>query len=57
MPLDGKYEPSPSKWARDQVEEFESSGGTRGNTMRGLPIIVLTTRGARTGKILDPATG
>ncbi|HLL67333.1 MAG TPA: nitroreductase family deazaflavin-dependent oxidoreductase [Micromonosporaceae bacterium] len=51
MPLHGKYEPSPSTWARDQVEEFESSGGTRGNTMHGKPVIILTTRGAKTGKI------
>ncbi|MFG2563383.1 nitroreductase family deazaflavin-dependent oxidoreductase [Streptomyces sp. NPDC048496] len=51
MPLKGEYEPSPAQWVRDQVELFESSGGTEGTTMRGLPVIVLTTRGAKSGKI------
>jgi deazaflavin-dependent oxidoreductase (nitroreductase family) len=53
MPLDGEYEPSPSQWVRDQVEEYERSGGERANTLRdtGLPIIVVTTRGHKTGKI------
>ncbi|MEE1805486.1 nitroreductase family deazaflavin-dependent oxidoreductase [Streptomyces sp. BE133] len=51
MPLKGEYEPSPAQWVRDQVELFESSGGTEGTTMRGLPVIVLTTRGAKSGRI------
>ncbi|MEE1769943.1 nitroreductase family deazaflavin-dependent oxidoreductase [Streptomyces sp. JV185] len=51
MPLQGEYEPSPQQWVRDQVELFESSGGTEGTTMRGMPVIILTTRGARSGKI------
>ena len=51
MPLQGEYEPSPNKLAREQVEQYERSGGSRGNTMRGLPVVVLTTRGAKTGKI------
>ena len=51
MPLDGEYEPSPEKWVRDQVEEYESSGGTRGTTLRGMPVIVMTNRGARSGKL------
>lgn len=51
MPLHGEYEPSPTQWVRDQVELIESSGGTKGTTMRGLPVIVLTTRGAKSGKI------
>ncbi|MDT0380231.1 nitroreductase family deazaflavin-dependent oxidoreductase [Streptomyces sp. DSM 42041] len=51
MPLKGEYEPSPAKWVRDQVELYESSGGTKGTTMKGLPVIVLTTRGAKSGKI------
>ncbi|MFF4469953.1 nitroreductase family deazaflavin-dependent oxidoreductase [Streptomyces sp. NPDC001599] len=53
MPLDGEYEPSPTQWVREQVELYESSGGTRGTTLRdtGLPVIVLTTRGARSGKL------
>ncbi|MET4646625.1 nitroreductase family deazaflavin-dependent oxidoreductase [Streptomyces sp. NPDC006539] len=51
MPLKGEYEPSPEQWVRDQVEQFESSGGTEGTTMRGMPVIILTTRGAKSGKI------
>lgn len=51
MPLDGTYEPSPEKRARDQVEEYESSGGTRGTTLGGLPVVIVTTTGAKTGKI------
>ncbi|MCX4850904.1 nitroreductase family deazaflavin-dependent oxidoreductase [Streptomyces sp. NBC_00893] len=51
MPLQGEYEPSPEQWVRDQVELFESSGGTEGTTMRGMPVIILTTRGAKSGKI------
>ena len=51
MPLDGEYEPSPAQWVRDQVEEYERSGGASGTTLRGLPVIVVTTRGARSGKL------
>jgi deazaflavin-dependent oxidoreductase (nitroreductase family) len=51
MPLDGKYEPSTQKWVRDQVDLIESSGGTKGTTLRGLPVIILTTRGVKSGKI------
>ena len=51
MPLDGEYEPSPAAWVRDQVAEYESSGGTRGTTLRDMPVIVLTSRGTKSGKI------
>ncbi|ANH94772.1 MULTISPECIES: nitroreductase family deazaflavin-dependent oxidoreductase [unclassified Streptomyces] len=53
MPLEGEYEPSPTQWVREQVELYESSGGTEGTTLRdtGLPVILLTTRGARSGKL------
>ncbi|MEU8135354.1 nitroreductase family deazaflavin-dependent oxidoreductase [Streptodolium elevatio] len=51
MPLTGEYEPSPTKWVRDQVEQYESSGGTKGTTIRGMPVVVLTTRGAKSGKL------
>ena len=53
MPLEGVYEPSPAQWVRDQVEAYESSGGTRGNTLRdtGLPVIVVTMRGKDSGKL------
>ena len=51
MPLDGEYEPSPEKWVRDQVALYEGSGGTEGTTLRGMPVVVLTTRGAKSGRI------
>jgi F420H(2)-dependent quinone reductase len=51
MPLEGHYEPSPVDWVRKQVEQFESSDGREGNTMKDLPVIVLTTKGARTGNL------
>lgn len=51
MPLSGEYEPSTSDWARKQAELFESSGGTKGTTLRGMPIVLLTTVGARSGKL------
>ena len=51
MPLTGEYEPSPEKWVRDQVEEYESSGGTRGTSLRGMRVVLLTSKGARSGKL------
>ncbi|MFB7778396.1 nitroreductase family deazaflavin-dependent oxidoreductase [Streptomyces bauhiniae] len=53
MPLEGEYEPSPEQWVRDQVEQYERSGGTEATTLRdtGMPVIILTTRGNRSGKI------
>ena len=53
MPLSGEYEPSPVGWVRDQVEAYERSGGREANTLRdtGLPVIVLTTRGRKSGKL------
>lgn len=51
MPLSGEYEPSTSDWARKQAELFERSGGTKGTTLRGMPIVLLTTVGARSGKL------
>ena len=51
MPLEGEYAPSPSDWACKQVETFEASGGAEANTLQGKPIIVLTTRGKKTGKL------
>jgi F420H(2)-dependent quinone reductase len=51
MPLTGEYEPSTSDWARKQMELFEGSGGTKGATLRGMPIIVMTSVGAKSGKL------
>jgi deazaflavin-dependent oxidoreductase (nitroreductase family) len=55
MPLLGEYEPSPAKWVRDQVELYESSGGTKGTTLHGKPVVILTTVGHRSGKIRKAA--
>jgi deazaflavin-dependent oxidoreductase (nitroreductase family) len=55
MPLDGEYEPSTQKWVRDQVELYESSGGTKGTALRGMPVIILTTKGAKSGKLRKAA--
>ena len=51
MPLQGEYEPSPQGWVRDQVELIESSGGTEGTELRGMPVIVVTNRGVKSGKL------
>jgi F420H(2)-dependent quinone reductase len=51
MPLQGKYEPSPNQWTRDQVAEYEDSGGTRGTTLHDRPVVILTTVGAKSGRI------
>ena len=51
MALHGEYEPSPRSHVRKQVELYERSGGTEGGTLRGLPVVVLTTRGAKSGKL------
>jgi deazaflavin-dependent oxidoreductase (nitroreductase family) len=55
MPLSGEYEPTPTKWVRDQIELYESSGGTKGTTLRGMPVVILTTVGARSGKLRKAA--
>ena len=46
-----KYIPSTSKWVADQVEQYEGSGGTEGTTSRGLPVIIVTNTGWKTGAI------
>jgi deazaflavin-dependent oxidoreductase (nitroreductase family) len=51
MPLTGEYAPSASDWARKQAETYEASGGTDATTLGGRPVVVLTTVGARTGKL------
>jgi len=53
MVLQGEYVPSAAQWVRDQVEAYEGSGGQRANTLRdtGLPVIVVTMRGNKSGAI------
>ena len=51
MPLSGDYEPSTSDWARENAEKYIESGGTEGTELKGKPVILLTTIGAKSGKI------
>lgn len=53
MPITGEYEPSTSAWVAEQVAEYEASGGTRANTLMdtGMPVVIVTMIGARSGKV------
>lgn len=57
MTLDGEYEASPWEWVSTQVEQYEGSGGREANTFldTGLPIIIVTTRGNKSGKLRKTA--
>ena len=46
-----QYIPSPTRWVAEQVELYESSGGTQGTTMRGLPVVIVTNQGSKTSAI------
>jgi deazaflavin-dependent oxidoreductase (nitroreductase family) len=51
MPLDGEYELSPTGWVREHTEKILANGTTDGTTIRGIPVILLTTRGVKSGKL------
>jgi len=53
MPLSGEYAPSAAGWVRDQVQAYEASDGQKANTLRdtGLPVVVVTMRGNKSGKV------
>ena len=53
MANDAEYVPSPRAWVREQVEEYERSGGTTATTLRdtGLPVVIVTNQGAKTGAV------
>jgi len=55
MSLHGEYRPSTSAWARAQAERYEATNGVEASDLRGRPIIVLTTVGARTGALRKTA--
>ncbi|MGD0019807.1 MAG: nitroreductase family deazaflavin-dependent oxidoreductase [Candidatus Limnocylindrales bacterium] len=55
MPLTGQYEPSTASWARGQAEQYEATNGEQGGDLRGRPVIVLTSVGAKTGKLRKTA--
>jgi F420H(2)-dependent quinone reductase len=51
MPLTGEYAPSPSDWSREQAEKYGESGGADAADLEGKPIVLLTSLGAKTGKL------
>ncbi len=55
MPIEGEYEPSAWGWVAKQVDQYESSGGTKGVTLQGVPTVVMTMRGRRSGKVRKAA--
>ena len=55
MPLTGEYEPSTAAWARKQAERYEATNGEQANDLRGRPVIILTSVGAKTGKLRKTA--
>jgi len=55
MPIEGEYEPSRWDWVAKQIDLYESSGGTEGLTIQGTPVVVMTMRGRRSGKVRKAA--
>jgi len=55
MPLNGEYGPSTATWAREQAEIYEATNGEKGGDLRGRPVIVLTSVGAKTGLLRKTA--
>ena len=55
MPLIGDYEPGTSRWSRKQVEQYEATDGVKGGDLRGRPVIILTSLGAKSGKLRKTA--
>jgi deazaflavin-dependent oxidoreductase (nitroreductase family) len=51
MALSGDYEPSPTEFVAQQVERYEATGGREGGTLQGVPVVILTTKGRKTGKL------
>jgi F420H(2)-dependent quinone reductase len=55
MPLTGEYAPGTSPWSRAQVERYEATNGQEAGDLRGRPVVILTSVGARTGKLRKTA--
>jgi F420H(2)-dependent quinone reductase len=49
--MTGQYEPSPSEWVSGQVAKYEASNGAEANELQGMPVVILTTIGNKTGKL------
>jgi len=51
MTIHGEFAPSPTDWVREQVEQIEAAGDTAAVAMKGLRVVLLTMRGASSGKV------
>ena len=51
MSLTAEHEPSPSTWVRDQVEQYEKSDGASGSELSGIPVVIVTSVGNKSGKL------
>ena len=51
MSIEGEYEPSPTAWVRDHVEKITATGTTEGVTIHGRPVVMMTMKGATSGKV------
>jgi F420H(2)-dependent quinone reductase len=51
MPLSGEYEPAPTDWVAEQVAQYEATDGREGGTFKGKPVVILTSLGAKSGKL------
>ena len=51
MALDGNYEPSPTQHVREQVELYERTDGAEGGSLRGVPVVIVSSRGAKSGNV------
>jgi deazaflavin-dependent oxidoreductase (nitroreductase family) len=51
MALNAEYERGTEEWAANQVDLYESTNGVEGNDLRGRPIIILSSIGAKSGKL------
>src|SRR4026208_1632711 len=55
MPLEGTYQPSTSGWARRQAEKSGETDAREADDLRGRPVIILTSVGAKTGALRKTA--
>src|SRR3984893_14274462 len=49
--LDGEDVPRPTESVRPQVADYEASGGVQGGTLEGRPVVIVTSVGAKSGKV------
>ncbi|MDA1062294.1 MAG: nitroreductase family deazaflavin-dependent oxidoreductase [Chloroflexi bacterium] len=46
-----EYVPGPAEWVAEQVRLYEATDGAEGNDLRGMPVILVTHHGRKTGSI------